>query len=104
MEPSAGLAKPDQDASAPALPTLFQQYVHMTHYSRWRDDLGRREFWHETAQRYVDWATSQCGKVGYDLTEEEQATIRLAIVGTEAMPSMRLMMTAGEAEIGRAHV
>lgn len=97
MEPSAGLAKPDQDASAPALPTLFQQYVHMTHYSRWRDDLGRREFWHETAQRYVDWATSQCGKVGYDLTEEEQATIRLAIVGTEAMPSMRLMMTAGEA-------
>lgn len=34
---------------------LYQQYIHISRYSRWRDDLGRRETWPETVQRYVDW-------------------------------------------------
>ena len=33
---------------------LYQQYIHISRYSRWRDDLGRRETWEETVQRYVD--------------------------------------------------
>ena len=33
---------------------LYQQYIHISRYSRWRDDLGRRETWEETVQRYID--------------------------------------------------
>jgi hypothetical protein len=34
------------------LPTLYQQQTHLTKYSRWRDDLERREYWPETVYRF----------------------------------------------------
>src|SRR3954454_21298561 len=70
----------------------------MTHYSRWRDDLGRREHWEETVRRYVDWAVKQClTKCGYELTVDETRAVYEGILKTDVMPSMRVFMTAGEA-------
>lgn len=36
------------------LPTDFQKYIHLSRYARWRDDLGRRETWEETVERYIE--------------------------------------------------
>lgn len=84
---------------ATGLPTLFQQYIHMTHYSRWRDDLKpkRREVWPETVERYVQFAAHLTEKRGYKLSEDELELLYNGILNTEAMPSMRLLMTAGPA-------
>jgi ribonucleoside-triphosphate reductase len=31
-----------------SLPTPYQEFIHLSRYARWRDDLGRREMWPET--------------------------------------------------------
>jgi ribonucleoside-diphosphate reductase alpha chain len=74
----------------PTLPTALQQYVHKSRYARWLPKEKRREHWHETVQRYVDYFGSKFP--GYPTTEIYQA-----IVNQDAMPSMRALMTAGAA-------
>ena len=41
------------------LPSLYQSFIHLSRYSRWLDDKGRRETWGETVTRYFDrdWET-----------------------------------------------
>lgn len=73
------------------LPTPYQEYIHLSRYARWRDDLGRREQWPETVQRYCDFWHSRFG----DLFPYNR--IQQAITYLEDMPSMRAMMTAGTA-------
>ena len=36
------------------LPTQYQQYIHLSRYSRWDYDKQRRETWKETVDRYFD--------------------------------------------------
>ena len=36
------------------LPTQYQQFIHLSRYSRWLPDEGRREFWNETIERYFN--------------------------------------------------
>lgn len=72
------------------LPTPLQEYVHKSRYARWRKDLGRRETWEETVDRYVTYFGNK-----FPLFPKE--TIRNAILNLETMPSMRALMTAGEA-------
>lgn len=36
------------------LPTLYQQVISKSRYSRWRDDVGRRETFEETVDRYIE--------------------------------------------------
>ena len=36
------------------LPTLYQQFIHLSRYSRWLPDKGRRESWSETIERYFN--------------------------------------------------
>lgn len=73
---------------------LYQQYIHISRYSRWRDDLGRRETWEETVQRYVDFFDQRTGGQFTDVLNNE---VKPAILNLEVMPSMRALMTAGEA-------
>lgn len=73
---------------------LYQQYIHISRYSRWRDDLGRRETWEETVQRYIDFFDQRTGQQFTDILNN---TVKPAIVNLEVMPSMRALMTAGEA-------
>lgn len=81
------------------LPTDYQTFIATSRYSRWRDDLGRRENWEETVDRYFDFFSQRLSKDG-KLTEEVQkelAECREAVLNLEVMPSMRALMTAGKA-------
>ena len=48
------------------LPTDYQQYIALSRYARWREDLNRRETWEETVDRYFNhvdkWVDQQCEK------------------------------------------
>lgn len=70
-----------------------QKFVYVRTYSRWRDDLGRREEWEETLDRAVDFFS----EVIPEITDTEKSKVRKAIVNMDVMPSMRLMWAAGEA-------
>ena len=110
------------------LPTEYQSFIHLSRYARWDYDNERRETWNETVARYFNFfeehIKEQCG---YTLKKEERKELEQAVLKLEVMPSMRCMMTAGEAlkrenvagyncsyiavdhprsfdEIGRAHV
>ena len=74
----------------PTLPTPLQEYVHKSRYARWLDKENRREHWHETVQRYVDYFDSKFPFYPKD-------KIQQAILNLEVMPSMRALMTAGPA-------
>lgn len=73
---------------------LYQQYIHISRYSRWREDLGRRETWEETVQRYIDFFDE---KTGHKHSAVLQGKVKEYILTLKTMPSMRALMTAGEA-------
>lgn len=81
------------------LPSLYQEQTGLTKYSRWRDDLERREFWPETVYRFWDFLSNHIfHNFGYLIPEPDQIEIFEAIcVELGVMPSMRAMMTAGPA-------
>lgn len=72
----------------------YQEYIHISRYSRFRDDLGRRETWTETVQRYVDFFDK---RTKHQFSDELQGPVRDSILQMKAMPSMRALMTAGPA-------
>ena len=74
------------------LPTDYQNFIATSRYARWLDDKGRRETWGETVSRYVDYMHN---KVKF--SKQDKDDIEQAILGLEVMPSMRALMTAGEA-------
>lgn len=78
-----------------SLPSLYQQFIHVSRYARWRDQDNRRETWEETVDRYLDFmCDTQCpGKID----DKTRAELRTAILALEVMPSMRCLMTAGPA-------
>ena len=75
----------------------YQSYIAKSRYARFREDLGRRENWDETVTRYLEWFQQQATKSGYSLTTAESKEVYEAILNLEVMPSMRCLMTAGEA-------
>jgi ribonucleoside-diphosphate reductase alpha chain len=74
------------------LPTQYQEYIALSRYARWLPEEGRRETWEETCWRYVNYWKGK----GH-ITDEEGELLFSAISNTEVMPSMRALMTAGEA-------
>jgi len=75
------------------LPTIYQDYIHISRYARFRDELGRRETWDETVDRYINHFkkfTDNNKKIPWE-------ELREGILNLEAMPSMRALMTAGPA-------
>ena len=70
----------------------YQQFIHKSRYARWIPEASRRETWDETVNRYVDFWKDR-GQIN------EKVALQLfnAIYNLEVMPSMRCMMTAGEA-------
>jgi len=75
------------------LPSIYQDFIHISRYARFNDELGRRETWDETVDRYIRFfqeKTNNNKKVPWE-------ELREAILGLEVMPSMRCLMTAGPA-------
>ena len=80
------------------LPTEYQSFIHLSRYSRWQPELGRRETWDETVSRYFNFFEEQLEtQCDYELTVEERNELEQAVLGLGIMPSMRCLMTAGEA-------
>ena len=70
----------------------YQTYIHKSRYARYLPKENRRETWEETVSRYLNYFQDQ-GKIN----DEEHAELFDAIYKHEVMPSMRALMTAGEA-------
>lgn len=80
------------------LPTDYQSYIHRSRYARFRDDLGRREHWHETVGRYFDFFEEELDEHhGYKVSPTLRSELEDAVLSLDIMPSMRALMTAGEA-------
>ena len=73
------------------LPTDYQAFIHTSRYARWLDDAGRRETWSETVDRYIEQI------VGKKVNTATADQLRLAVLDLSVMPSMRALMTAGQA-------
>ena len=74
------------------LPTDYQTFIATSRYARWMDEEGRRETWDETVQRFMDNIVADV-----DIDEKDKRDIHEAILSLQVMPSMRALMTAGEA-------
>ena len=70
----------------------YQKLIAASRYARWRENDGRREFWDETVAR-LTWYWADKGLI----TSEEARELYDAIYNLRVMPSMRSLMTAGEA-------
>ena len=78
--------------------TPYQTYIAKSRYSRYLDDKGRREHWSETTARYFDFMESHLrDKHSYTLTPEMRSRLEGAVLNLDVMPSMRSIMTAGDA-------
>ena len=76
----------------------FQSYIAKSRYSRFLDDKGRREHWDETVARYFNFMEKHLkDKQNYTLSPALRYELEQAVVNLEVMPSMRSIMTAGEA-------
>lgn len=76
-----------------SLPTVYQQYIHVSRYARFVDEKGRRETWDETVDRTINFFKEKF----QNKKEIPWQELRDAIYNLEIMPSMRVLMTAGEA-------
>jgi len=70
----------------------YQQFIHKSRYARWLPEQKRRETWAETVNRYVAFWVDRG-----QLDQKTSAKMFDAIHNMEVMPSMRCMMTAGDA-------
>ena len=80
------------------LPSLYQQFIHLSRYSRWIESEKRRETWNETVARYFDFFENHLKESQeYNLSKQLRSELEDAVLNLEIMPSMRSLMTAGEA-------
>ena len=70
----------------------YQRFIHVSRYARYIPELKRRENWDETVTRLTDFIRKHQPKLGKDIERIHNAVLKL-----EVMPSMRLLMSAGEA-------
>ena len=86
------------------LPTPYQSFIHSSRYARWIESESRRESWAETVSRYFNFFEEHLkNNCNYKLTKELRKELETAVLNLEVMPSMRCLMTAGEA-LERDHV
>jgi len=84
--------------SSNSLPTQYQEFIHLSRYSRWLPDKLRRENWEETITRYFDFFEEHLKDTcDYTLPKTLRAELDEAVLTLKVMPSMRCLMTAGEA-------
>lgn len=80
------------------LPTQYQQYIHKSRYARWLWDQNRRETWEETVARYFNFFEEHLQENNnFTLTPEVRQELEDSVLSLRTMPSMRCLMTAGEA-------
>src|SRR5210317_963489 len=80
------------------LTTEYQSFIHMSRYSRWLEEEGRRESWSETVNRLISFFKKHIDN-NYDgvIKKKEWNDLEEAILSLQVMPSMRALMTSGDA-------
>ena len=77
---------------------IYETFIAKSRYSRFIDAEQRREHWDETVNRYMGFMTKHLEtKMNYKMPTELYNDLHSAILNREVMPSMRAMMTAGDA-------
>ena len=80
------------------LPTQYQQFIHLSRYARWDYNKKRRETWGETVNRYFDFFQEHLKEMcDYNLENGELEKLKDEVMSLNVMPSMRCLMTAGDA-------
>jgi ribonucleoside-diphosphate reductase alpha chain len=80
------------------LPTQYQEYIHLSRYSRWLPDKKRRETWKETVSRYFKFFEEHLEEnFSYEIPKKLRMELEEAVLSLQIMPSMRCLMTAGPA-------
>lgn len=73
--------------------TQYQEFIFIRTYSRWMDELQRRETWPETVSRYISFFAPRVPEA----LRPQFLALADSIVGLEVMPSMRALWAAGPA-------
>jgi ribonucleoside-diphosphate reductase alpha chain len=71
-----------------------QEFVFIRTYSRWIEELVRRETWTETVERYIEFIEDERGD---KIPSKVIKKIREQVLSLNVMPSMRALWAAGEA-------
>lgn len=79
------------------LPTPYQHFIYISRYSRWLEAENRRETWAETVGRYFNFFDEHFASKDIKIPKAIKDELRSAVLNLEVMPSMRALMTAGEA-------
>jgi len=81
-----------------SLSTPYQIFIHLSRYSRWLEEESRRETLPDTVKRYFDFFEEHLKNAyNYKVTRNERKELEEAVNSLSVMPSMRSLMTAGEA-------
>ena len=86
--------------------TPQQEYIAKSKYARYLEKEQRRETWEETVNRYFDFADEHMAAKfpqAFTAWGEAAKIIWESVYGLKVMPSMRLLMTAGDA-VRRNHI
>jgi ribonucleoside-diphosphate reductase alpha chain len=75
-----------------SLPSVYQEVIAMSRYARYIPEKNRRETWEETVTRLTNYLKT---KVTLDTNTWDE--LHNSVLKLEVMPSMRLLMSAGEA-------
>ena len=80
------------------LPTQYQQFIHLSRYARWDYEKKRRETWGETVNRFFGFFQEHLKEMcDYNLENGVLEELKKEVMSLNVMPSMRCLMTAGEA-------
>ena len=66
------------------LPSLYQSFIHLSRYSRWLPEEGRRETWEETVKRYFDFFESHLKENNnYKVSSKERKELEEAVLNLD---------------------
>ena len=82
------------DESSSYFVSSYEEFIFYRTYSKWQDNLGRRETWVETIDRFISYMKENLGE---KLSLKEYSEVREGILKQEVCPSMRLLWSSGEA-------
>lgn len=79
------------------LPTQYQEFIHLSRYSKWIEEKNRRETWEETVDRYYEFMAGYLKQNHGYSSPKTLAALREQTLNLKVMPSMRALMAAGPA-------
>lgn len=78
--------------------TIYEEFIAKSRYARYLEDEDRRENWGETVDRYFEFMQSHLlSNHDYLIPQETLESLTKAVKAKEVLPSMRAIMTAGDA-------